>query len=80
VGRTLHPHPDRTIDRRLTTRPKCEAVFPDVSQTPQQVYERIELPPVRPDVTRVRLFAACNRKRRAYGSAASTPAIASDLR
>jgi transposase len=56
VGRTLHPHPDRTIDRRLATCPKCEAVFPDASQTPRQVYERIELPPVRPDVTQVRLF------------------------
>ena len=30
--------------------------FPDASQTLQQVYERIELPPVRPDVTQVRLF------------------------
>jgi transposase len=56
VGRTLHPHPDRVIDRLLTTCPKCEAVFPDTSQTPQQVYERIELPPIRPDVTQVRLF------------------------
>jgi transposase len=56
VGRTLHPHPDRTIDRLLTTCPKCEAVFPDTSQTPQQVYERLELPPIRPDVTQVRLF------------------------
>jgi transposase len=56
VGRTLHPHPDRTIDRRLATCPKCEAVFPDASQTPQQVYERIELPLVRLDVTQVRLF------------------------
>lgn len=56
VGRTLHPHPDRTIDRRLATCPNCEAVFPDASQTPQQIYERIELPPVRPDVTQVRLF------------------------
>jgi transposase len=56
VGRTLHPQPDRTIDRRLTTCPKCEAVFPEASQTPQQVYERIELPPVRPDVTQIRLF------------------------
>jgi transposase len=56
VSRTLHPHPNRTIDRLLTTCPKCEAVFPDASQTPQQVYERIELPPVRPDVTQVRLF------------------------
>jgi len=59
AGRTLHPHPDRTIDRLLATCPKCEAVFPDASQTPQQVYERIELPPVRPDVTRIRLFGGC---------------------
>ena len=56
VGRTLHPNPDRTIDKRLTTCPKCEAVFPDASQTPQQVYERIELPPIQPDVTQIRLF------------------------
>jgi transposase len=56
VGRTLHPHPDRTIDRRLTICPKCETVFAETSQTPQQVYERIELPPVRPDVTQIRLF------------------------
>ena len=56
VGRTLHPNPDRTIERLLTTCPKCQAVFPDVLQTPQQVYERIELPPVRPDVTQIRLF------------------------
>jgi transposase len=56
VGRTLHPNPDRVIDARLSACPKCEAAFPDASQTPQQVYERIELPPVRPDVTRVRLF------------------------
>jgi len=56
VGRALHPNPDRVIDARLTACPKCEAAFPDASQTPQQVYERIELPPVRPDVTQVRLF------------------------
>jgi len=28
-------------------------------QTPQNVYERIELPPVKPDVTQVRLFGGC---------------------
>jgi transposase len=56
VGRTLHPNPDRTIDRRLATCPKCEAAFPEASQTPQRIYERIELPPVRPDVTQIRLF------------------------
>lgn len=56
VGRTLHPNPDRTFDELLTTCPKCEAVFPREAQIPQQVYERIELPPVRPDVTQIRLF------------------------
>jgi transposase len=66
VGRTLHPNPDRLIDARLSACPKCEAAFPDASQTPQQVYERIELPPVRPDVTQVRLFGgrcACRGER-----------------
>ncbi len=29
---------------------------PETAQTPQQVYERIELPPIKPDVTQVRLF------------------------
>ena len=40
----------------MTTCPKCDAAFPEASQTPQQVYERIELPPIRPDVTQIRLF------------------------
>jgi transposase len=73
VGRTLHPHPDRTIDKLLTTGPKCEAVFPEASQTPQQVYERIELPPVRPDVTQIRLFggrcACCGERATAQAPA-----------
>jgi transposase len=56
VGRMLHPNPDHVIDARLTACPKCEAAFPAASQTPQQVYERIELPPIKPDVTQVRLF------------------------
>ena len=55
-GRTLHPNPDRVIDARLTACPKCQAAFPQTTQTPQQVYERIELPPIKPDVTQVRLF------------------------
>jgi len=44
------------IDARLAACPNCEAAFPEASQTPQEVYERIELPPIRPDVTQVRLF------------------------
>lgn len=77
VGRTLHPNPDRTINQRLTTCPKCEAVFPDASQTPQQIYERIELPPIRPDVTQVRLFggrcACCGERVTATAPAGLEP-------
>lgn len=56
VGRALHPDPDRTVDALLTACPGCRAAFPAASQSPQQIYDRIELPPIQPDVTRVRLF------------------------
>jgi transposase len=56
VGRTLHPNPDRVVEAKLTACPNCQAMFPDAAQTPQQIYERIELPPIKPDVTQVRLF------------------------
>jgi len=56
VGRTLHPNPDRVVDAKLTACPNCQAAFAETLQTPQNVYERIELPPVKPDVTQVRLF------------------------
>lgn len=55
VGRTLHPNPARVLEARLSACPKCQAMVPHAAQTPQQVYERIELPPIRPDVTQVRL-------------------------
>ena len=56
VARALEPNPDRIIDAKLKACPHCAAAWPDAPQTPQMVYDRIELPPVRPDVTRVRLF------------------------
>jgi len=56
VGRVLEPNPDRITDAKLEACPHCAAAWPDAPQTPQMVYDRIELPPVRPDVTRVRLF------------------------
>jgi transposase len=55
-GRALEANPDRTVDARLDACPHCAAAFPVEQQSPQQVYDRIELPPIRPDVTRVRLF------------------------
>jgi transposase len=56
IGRTLHPDPDRVVDAALDACPHCASAFPVEHQSPQQVYDRIELPPIRPDVTRVRLF------------------------
>lgn len=57
-GRALDPNPDRVVDRRLDACPRCQAAWP-AEQTPQQVYDRIELPPVKPHVIRVRLFGGC---------------------
>ena len=59
VGRTLHPDPDRVVDATLDACPQCAAAFPVAQQTAQHVYDRIELPPIKPDVTRVRLFGGC---------------------
>ena len=56
VARALEPNPDRITDAKLEACPHCAAAWPQAPQTPQMVYDRIELPPVRPDVTRVRLF------------------------
>ena len=55
IARALHPDPDRLVEAWLDACPACRAAFPQAAQTPQRVYDRLELPPVRPDVTRVHL-------------------------
>ena len=61
----------------LSACPKCQAAFPETSQTPQQIYERIELPPIKPDVTQVRLFggrcACCGERVTAAAPAGLEP-------
>jgi transposase len=56
VARALDPNPDRIVDARLDACPHCTAAWLDTAQTPQMIYDRYELPPIKPDVTRVRLF------------------------
>ena len=56
VARLLESNPDRIIDARLDACPHCAAEWAAAAQSPQPVYDRIEMPPIRPDVTRVRLF------------------------
>jgi transposase len=66
VARALEPNPDRVVDAWLDACPRCAAAFPEDRQAPVHVYDRIEIPPIKPDVTRVRLFGgrcACCDKR-----------------
>src|SRR6185437_12756425 len=60
VARALEPNPDRIVDATLDACPHCAAApaaaWCAEPQVPQMVYDRIELPPIRPHVTRVRLF------------------------
>ena len=58
-GRRLHPEPDRVVEKWLIVCPHCEADLRKVAQKPHAVYERIELPPVQPHVTQVRLHGCC---------------------
>lgn len=64
--RELHPDPTRTLDVRAETCPHCAADVSAVTQTASQHYDRIEIPEIKPDVTRVVLHAGtcpCCQKR-----------------
>jgi transposase len=54
--RALHPHPTRTLDVRAERCAHCTADVSAVSQSALQRYDRIELPEIEPDVTRVVLY------------------------
>jgi hypothetical protein len=56
IGRSLHKTLDRVIEAHLAACPNCEVAFPVVGQNRQEVYDCIEFPPIKPDVTRVHLF------------------------
>ncbi len=73
TARQLHPDPDRIVEARAETCPHCAAGLADADQTLQAVYDRIELPAIKPVVTRVRLHGGtCRRCGRAF--TAPTPA------
>lgn len=64
--RELHPDPTRTLDVRATQCPHCAADVSAAIQTASERYDRIEIPEIKPDVTRVVLhggFCPCCRKR-----------------
>jgi transposase len=52
-GRPLHPDPDQVIRAKAKVCPHCGHAVPAAGQLLQAVYDKIELPPVHPIVTRV---------------------------
>ncbi len=55
VHRPLHPHPTTRRDVFADHCPHCRAVVTVASQVPLQAYDRIEIPAITPEVTRVTL-------------------------
>ena len=53
--RPLHPNPTRTRDVLVEECPHCRADVSGVAQAAVHVYDRIEIPEIKPDVTQVRL-------------------------
>ena len=54
--RPLHPHPTQRRDVPASHCQHCRAEVSSVAQTPVHSYDRIEIPEIKPDVTRVTLL------------------------
>ncbi len=62
IGRTghareLHPDPDETLELRLKNCQQCGGTLGEEDHQLNTEYDKIEIPPIRPKVTRVRLYA-----------------------
>ncbi len=55
-GRALHPAPDQQIHARAKTCPHCGREVREAEQHLHAVYDKIEIPPVKPFVTRVHQY------------------------
>ena len=55
-GRPLHPDPDQVIIAKAKLCPHCGHGVPEAGQALQAVYDKIELPPIKPLVTRVEQY------------------------
>ncbi|HYH19757.1 MAG TPA: IS66 family transposase [Azospirillum sp.] len=77
VARPLAPDPDRTERRLAESCPHCQVALSPLGQRCRHHYDHIDLPEVRPVVTRVELFGGrcgqCGRRYRAEPPAAMPP-------
>ena len=55
-GRELHPNPDQRIEARAKRCPHCGEAVSEADQGLHAVYDKIEIPPVKPVVTRVEQY------------------------
>jgi transposase len=77
VTRTLAADPDRTVDCHARACAHCGTTVPAAGQRLRHAYDHLDLPPIRPVVTRVRIFGrrcpGCRRRMRAVPPAALPP-------
>jgi hypothetical protein len=77
VTRTLAADPDRTVDCHARACAHCGTAVPAAGQRLRHAYDHLDLPPLRPVVTRVRIFGrrcpACRRRARGAPPAALPP-------
>ena len=55
-GRPLSPNPDRTVEARVTVCSTCEAEIPETHHQLHSRYDKLELPEIKPIVTRVERY------------------------
>jgi transposase len=58
-GRPLHPKPDRMVIAKAKRCPRCAHALEESGQSLQAVYDKNELPPIRPMVTQVSQYGGC---------------------
>ena len=75
--RLLHPEPTRLRDVRASSCQSCGADVSGTEQTPCEVYDRVEIPAIVPDVTRVSLHGGtcpcCAKRFKAVAPAGLEP-------
>lgn len=70
VARALAANPTRALEIRAACCPHCWGDLAAAAQAPAQVYDHIEIPPIRPEVTRVTLMGGvCPHCARAFQGA-----------
>lgn len=71
VARALDPNPTQLREMRATCCPHCRGDLAEAAPAPRESYDHVELPPIRPEVTRVILMGGtCPHCARAFKAAA----------